>query len=82
MLGDHVGRVLDGIACLFIGPGLLQNMGRKHVADIVWAMRQQALDDAATGVGVEDAIALDGKFPSFVKGRLVMRPDRVGGYLR
>lgn len=72
MLGDHVGGVLDGIACLFIGSGLLHNMGGEHVTDIVWPMRQQALDHTTAGVGVEDAITLDGKFPNFVKGRLIV----------
>lgn len=44
MLGDHLGRVLDRIARLFVGAGLLQDMRRQHVADIVRPVRQQALD--------------------------------------
>lgn len=76
MLGDHVRCVLDGIACLFIRSGLFQNMGRKHIPDVMGSMRQQALDHTAAGVGVEDAVTLDGQFPCLVKGRLI-----VGGSL-
>ena len=29
VVGDHLGRVLDRIACLLVGAGLFQNMGGK-----------------------------------------------------
>lgn len=73
VVGDHLRRILDGVACLLVGPGLLQDMSGKDVADVVGTMRQQALDGAATGVRVVDPIALDRSPPSLVKGRLVVR---------
>ena len=76
MLGDHVRRILDRVACLLIRSGLLEDVGGEHVPDIMWSVRQQALDHAAAGVGVEDAITLDGQLPGFVESRLI-----VGGIL-
>ena len=40
VLGHHLGGVLDGITRLLIGAGLLENMGREHVPNIVRAVRQ------------------------------------------
>lgn len=52
MLGNHVWRVLDGVARLLVGSGLFQDMGREHVADIVRAVRQESGDGAAVGIGI------------------------------
>jgi hypothetical protein len=51
VLCDHVRRVLDRVARLFVGAGTLQHMGREHVADVVRAVRQKARDGASAGVG-------------------------------
>ena len=43
MLLDHVGRILDGVTGLLVGTGLLQDVGREDIADIVWAVGSQPL---------------------------------------
>lgn len=73
MLGDHLGGVLNGVARLLIGARLLEDMGREHVAHILWPVRQQTLDGTAAGVGVADAIALDREAPGLIKGVLAVR---------
>ena len=72
MVGDHLGRILDRIACLLVGAGLFQNMGGKHIPDIVRSVGKQPLDGSAAGIGIVDAIALDDEPPGFVKGRLII----------
>lgn len=59
VLGEHLCGVLDGIAGLLVGAGLLQDMRRKHIADIVRTVREKALDRALPSPGVIDAVALD-----------------------
>lgn len=63
MVCHHVGRILNGIAGLFVRASLLQDVGRQNIADIVWTMRQKTRDCAAAGVRVEDAVSLDGQAP-------------------
>lgn len=36
VLGYHFRRALNCMAGLLVGPGTFQNMGRQHVADLVW----------------------------------------------
>lgn len=76
MLGDHVRRVLDRVACLLIGAGPFQNMGGEHVSDIVRSIGKKARDDSAAVVGIADALALDRHPRGFIEGRLI-----VGGVL-
>ena len=72
MLCDHIGRVLNGVARLLIGAGLLQNMRREHIADIVGPMRQQPIDRPSTGIGIVDAMPLYCEPPGLIEGRLVI----------
>lgn len=39
MLGDHVRRIMDGIACLLVRTGMLEDMGGENVPDIMGTMR-------------------------------------------
>lgn len=41
VLGDHLGLVLDGVACLFVRPGILSFASRAR-PDVCAAMRQRA----------------------------------------
>lgn len=59
MLLHHVERVLGRIARLLIGSSLLEDMGRKNIADIVGTVGKQSFDDASARVGIVDAVALD-----------------------
>lgn len=68
VLLHDIGRILDGVACLLIGSGLLQHMCRKNVPQVMRSMRQQALDRTAFGIGVVDPIALDDGPPRLVEG--------------
>ncbi len=43
VLLHDVWRVLNGVACLLVGSGLLQNMRRKNVAQVMGSMRQKPL---------------------------------------
>jgi hypothetical protein len=43
VLGNHLGRVLNGIAGLLIRAGLLEDMGGKHITNIMRTMGQQPL---------------------------------------
>ena len=65
MFRDDLGTVLDCVACLFIGAGLFEHMRCEYVANIVRSVRQQALDRAATGVGIIDAVTLNREPPRF-----------------
>ena len=59
----------------------LQDMSRQDVANVMRAMRQQALDSAPTGVGIIDPIALYDLAPGFVeRGLIIIRAG--GGDLR
>ena len=40
VFGDHLGRVLDGVARLLVGAGDLEDMGRQNVADVVRSVRE------------------------------------------
>ena len=75
MLGHHLRRVLDRVARLLVGAGLLQNVGGQHIAHIVRAMGQKPLDCAATGPRVEDAVTLDDEPPSLIERILI-----IGGF--
>lgn len=76
MLLHNIRSILDSVACLFIRPGLLEDMGRQNISDIVRPMRQQALDRAAAGIGIVDPISLDDGPPGFVEfGGVVGRVD-------
>lgn len=68
----HIRGVLDRVACLLVGPGLLQDMGRQHVADVVWPMRQQPRNRAPPGERIVDAVALDRQPPGFIERGLVV----------
>jgi hypothetical protein len=59
MFGDHFGRVLDGVACLLVGAGLLKDVGGKNVPHIMRPMRKKTVDRAPPSKGVQDAVALD-----------------------
>lgn len=72
MLRDHLGRVLDRVAGLFIRSGLFQDMGRQHVAHIVGSMRQQPLDRTTICPWVVDPVTLDRGAPRLVKGVLAI----------
>lgn len=73
VLGHHLRRVLDRVASLLVGAGLLQNVGGQHVAHIVRAMWQKSFDRAATGPRVEDAVTLDDEPPSLIECVLIIR---------
>lgn len=69
----HHGRgVLNGIRSLLVAPGLFENMGREHIANVVRSMRQQTFDGAASRPRVVDAITLDGEPPGLVERILVI----------
>jgi hypothetical protein len=51
-------------------------MGGEHIADTVWAVRQQPLDRAAIRIGIMDALALDCEPPGLIEGILA-----IGGIL-
>lgn len=72
MVGDRGGRILDRIACLFVGACLLEDMGGQHIADAVRAVRQQADDRAPPRVRIVDAVALDRQPPGFIEGLLTV----------
>ncbi len=76
MLGDHFGGVLNGVARLLVGASLLQDMGRKHVTDVMRTVREQPLDRASSGIGVIYAVALNGVTPGLVETGCVI--GRVG----
>lgn len=81
VLRDHFGGVLDRIAGLFVGPGLLQDMRCQNVPDVVGTVGQQTLDGSALCPGVVDTIALDGSAPGLLEGVLAI--GRIGaGHLR
>jgi len=82
VLLHDVGRVLNGVACLLVGSGLLQNMRRKNVAQVMGSMRQQALDRTPSGIGIIDAIALDDRPPSIAEGCRVVGRIKAGGLER
>lgn len=76
MLLHDIGRILNGIACLLVGSGLLQNIHRKNVPRVMGSMRQQALDRTPSGIGIIDAVTLDDSPPSLVEcGRIVSSID-------
>lgn len=52
--------------------GTLQDVGGKHITNVVRAVRQKTLDDAAPGVGIVDAIALDDQPPCLEERILVV----------
>lgn len=64
MLLDHVGLILDGVARLLVTAGLLQDVRRQHVADIVRSMRQKALDGTAIRIRIVDPVPLGNEAPS------------------
>ncbi len=68
VLLHDIRRILNGLACLLIGSGLLQDMCRKNVPQVMRFMRQQALDRTAFGMGVVDPIALDDGPPRLLEG--------------
>lgn len=51
MLLDLICRALDGVARLRVRSSLLEDMGRRNILKYESAVRQQALDDAATVYG-------------------------------
>ena len=72
MLLHDVGRVLNCVARLFVGSGLLQNMRCENVSQVMRSMRQEALDRTPSGIGIIDAVTLDDSPPSLVEcGRIV-----------
>lgn len=72
MLLHHIGGILDRITRLLVGACLLEDMRRQNIPDIVRTVRQQALDGAATGIGIVDSISLDDGSPSLVECRGVV----------
>lgn len=76
MLRDHVGCVLDGVARLLVGAGLLQDMSCEYVPDVMRTMRQQAFNGASSGIWVVDAVSLDRERPGFLEGCLIV--GRIG----
>jgi len=72
MFCHHVGRILDRVAGLLIRARPLQNMRGKNISDVVRTMREQTLDRAPAGVGIEYAISLYGQSPCFVKCRRIV----------
>ena len=79
VLLHDVWRVLNGVACLLVGSGLLQNMRRKNVAQVMGSKRQKALDRTPYGTGIIDAIALNDPPPSLVEGCRVVGRIKAGG---
>lgn len=72
VLLHDIGRILNGIARLLVGSGLLQNMRRQNVPQVMRSMRQEALDRTPSGIGIIDAVTLDDSPPSLVEcGRIV-----------
>ena len=63
----HLWRVLDRVAGLLIGPGLLENMCREHVTHVVWPVRQQTFDRATSCPRVVNTVPLDHGSPSLEK---------------
>ena len=72
MLLHHIRCVLDRVARLLIGSRLLQDVRRQDVSQIMWPVRQQALEGAATGIWIIDAVSLDDRSPSLVELRGVV----------
>ncbi len=79
VLLNYIGCILNCVARLLVGSGLLQNMRRENIPQVMGAMRQQAFDGTPPGVRVVNSIALDDRPPSFVeRGRVVSCIGAVG----
>jgi len=74
--GDRAGNVLDREIGLLLAAGLFEDVLSQDIADAVRPVWQPTLDGAPTGLGIENAIALDGQPPSLVKGGLVVNIPR------
>jgi len=72
MSGYHLRGVLNGITCLFIGAGMLEDVGGENIPHIMRPMRKQIFDRAPLGVRIEDAVTLDHEPPGLIEGALVV----------
>ena len=72
MFSHHFRCVLNGVAGLLIGAGLLQNVSGQDVPDVMRPVGQQALDRSAACVRIPNSVPLDQEPPGFVEGRLIV----------